>query len=81
MFRVLSVQDAALMAAYEECKHAGREGGVDWIGVSERMGSTRSALAARTHFVNVLMPKNLQEKQLGQWDPQEVSKTPISAHS
>jgi hypothetical protein len=67
------VQDAALLAAYEECKHAGREGGVDWVGVSERMGSTRSALAARTHFVNVLMPKSTQEKQLGQWDPQEVS--------
>lgn len=62
-----------MLAAYEEFKNAGRDGGADWIAVSDRLGGARSALAARTHFVNVLMPKQRLEKQVGQWDPQEVS--------
>ena len=69
----VSLQNQALIAAYNEFKNSGRDGATDWIKVSKRLGGKRSSLSARTHYVNVLMPRMNENRRDGKWTAEEVA--------
>lgn len=54
------------MEAYDD---AGKRGGVNWVKVSEEVG-THSAMECQVHFTHELKPK-IRKMMRGPWSPQE----------